>query len=103
MNYHTDSRYSGAQIFYAQGRVEGEALAAAIQSSMRALNPENTRRASAGDYYVLGICEAAALVECGFLSNAAERALLTTPEYQARVAAAVADGIVAYWHQLAYD
>jgi len=36
-----------------------------------------------------------ALVECGFLTSASERRLLTTGVYQDRIALAIADGIVA--------
>jgi len=37
------------------------------------------------------------LVECGFLSNAREEALLLTPEYQQKIAIALRDGIIAYF------
>lgn len=36
------------------------------------------------------------IVECGFLTNPEEAALLETEEYQQRVAQAVADGILEY-------
>lgn len=38
----------------------------------------------------------AALVECGFMSTGAELALLVQPEYQAKLARGIADGILAY-------
>lgn len=100
MNYYSNSRYSGAQTFYRQENPEGIALAKAIQASFQALDPGNQRVASSGDFFVLGICEAATLVECGFLSNPAEKAKLLTAEYQQQVAEAIADGIVAYWHEI---
>ena len=38
----------------------------------------------------------AALVECGFLSNREETELLQQPEYQIRIAAAIAAGYLQY-------
>jgi len=37
------------------------------------------------------------LVECGFLSNAKEEALLKTEDYQHKMAKAIADGVLAYF------
>lgn len=39
----------------------------------------------------------AILIEIGFLSNAAERKLLMTPEYQNKIARAIADACGQYW------
>ncbi|MBD5161686.1 MAG: hypothetical protein HDT14_06690 [Oscillibacter sp.] len=41
----------------------------------------------------------AALVECGFMSTESELALLVQPEYQARLAQGIADGILAWLAQ----
>ena len=41
----------------------------------------------------------AALVECGFMTTAEELALLVQPEYQARLAQGIADGVLAYLAQ----
>lgn len=41
----------------------------------------------------------AALVECGFMSTESELALLTQPDYQARLAQGIADGVLAYLAQ----
>lgn len=41
----------------------------------------------------------AALVECGFMSTEAELALLVQPDYQARLAQGIADGILTYLAQ----
>ena len=39
------------------------------------------------------------IVECGFLSNPEEAELLTTEEYQKKIAAAIRKGILNYWKQ----
>lgn len=41
----------------------------------------------------------AALVECGFMSTPEELALLVQPEYQARLARGIADGVLTYLEQ----
>jgi N-acetylmuramoyl-L-alanine amidase len=38
----------------------------------------------------------AVLIECGFVSNATERARMLTGEFRARLAEGIAQGIVAY-------
>ncbi|MBB6736017.1 N-acetylmuramoyl-L-alanine amidase family protein [Cohnella zeiphila] len=48
-------------------------------------------------YYVLNRVQVpSVIVETGFLNNAGDRKMLTTPRGQTRVAAAIADGIMAY-------
>ncbi|MEG0597323.1 MAG: N-acetylmuramoyl-L-alanine amidase, partial [Oscillospiraceae bacterium] len=67
---------------------------AAVQDALRlALNPENHRQAApiSKDVYLMNhISCRAILVECGFLSNPQEDALLQTAEYQTKLAATIA-------------
>ena len=63
---------------------------------IQALSPARAREALAGDFYILSLGIPSALVECGFLSNPQEEALLRTDAYCQRVAEAVGDGIAAY-------
>ena len=97
-NYFSDSRYSGAQVFYAE--TEGsEQLAKQLQSAMvSALNRESRRQAkrSSGIYLMEKIQCTGILVECGFLSNAAEEALLRDPEYQKKLGAVIAVTVSQY-------
>lgn len=70
-------------------------LAACVQDGIiaetRARNRGVRQNAS---YCVLHRTNAPALViECGFISNDVERALLFNPEYQAKIAKGIADGI----------
>lgn len=48
------------------------------------LSPKKTRTALGGDYYILTLGVPSVLVECGFLSNAKEEALLLTEDYRQR-------------------
>ena len=86
MNKYSNTSQRGAQVFYMQGQEAGRALALSIQSALHEMDPDHSRTASAGDYYILNACEASVLVECGFLSNAQEEQLLLTKEYRQRLA-----------------
>ena len=90
-------RWSGAQTFYLEGREESRRLAEAIQASLvRHLGP-NRRTARPADLRILRAVEVpAALVEVGFLSNPEEERRLQDPEYQWRVAEAIAEGIFVF-------
>ena len=98
MNGFTQSDACGAQVLYQTGSAEGLALAQTIQEELRGgLDATNRRQASAGDYMVLRSASVpAVLVECGFLSNAAEEEKLTTPAYQERVAWLLYTGLMRY-------
>lgn len=92
-NFFTQGQYSGAQVFYADDAYSRE-LAQQLQAQLRAsLDPGNRREAkgAAGTVYLMNhIQTPGILVECGFLSNAAEEARLNTPAYQTRLAMTVA-------------
>lgn len=100
MNQFRDADERGAQVFYCGEAESGRVLSACIQEQLYALDPDHARPASAGDYYILNACDASALVECGFLSNAQEERLLQTEEYQTELAQAVARGVAQYFAAL---
>ena len=52
-----------------------------------------------GDFYMLMLGIPSVLIECGFLSNPQEEALLLTPEYRQRVAEAIAQGVLSWAEQ----
>ena len=89
-NYYPDSRPSGTQVLYAAS-AGSERFAAAADNHLRcSLCPENRRvPAPAGEsiYLMKNINCPAILVECGFLSNAAETEKLTSGPYQIKIAA----------------
>ena len=91
--YAGSSRYHGAQVFYTDPE-RSLPLAQHTQEILRqALDPENTRQASKlqrAVYLMDHIPCPAILVECGFLSNPEEDALLRTSGYQTKLAAALA-------------
>lgn len=97
-NYYPDAQYSGAQVFY--GNAEGsEALAKQLQASFVAgLNPGSRRQAKQGSgiYLLEHIRCPGVLVECGFLSNPQEEALLREPSYQKKLCCVIGTALSQY-------
>lgn len=94
MNEYAGRGESGPQVFYREGCPAGRLLAGAIQEAMiRGLNPAEKREAQGGDYYILTLGMPSVLVECGFLSNKAEEALLMQETYRQQVAEAIVSGV----------
>ena len=95
-------KWRGSQVFYhPEGNPDGELLAKSIQESFRG-NLKNTEReamAIKGVYLLKKVPMPAVLVETGFISNPEERALLTDPAYQKKVADAILEGIINF-HQI---
>lgn len=97
MNEYRSRSESGPQVFYREGSDGGRLLAGCIQEALiTALQPARERAALPGDYFILQLDVPSVLVECGFISNAAEEKLLLTEDYQARVADAIAEGVVEF-------
>ena len=94
-NYFSDSRYSGAQIFYS-GIPGSRELAEKIQGDMiRTVNPGSRRTIKKADgiYLMDHIDCTGILIECGFLSNPQEEAKLRDPDYQKQICCVIATGV----------
>lgn len=97
-NHFPDERYSGAQIFYAK-TPGSEELAKQLQASfLSSLNPGSNRQAkkSRGVYLMEHIRCPGVLIECGFLSNAAEDKKLKDPAYQKKLCCVIAAATCQY-------
>lgn len=97
-NFFTEAKYRGAQVFYAKTDGSRE-LAEVIQTALRTgVDPGNRRQAKAaqGVYLMEHVTGTAVLVECGFLSNAAECAQLQKEGYQQRLSAAVCGALTGW-------
>lgn len=98
MNKYTSASVRGPQVFYQSGAAEGgAALAQCIQDRLNALIPEGwkKREVKSGDFYVLKAGEQpSVIVECGFISNPDEKAMLQDEQYQDRVAEAIFKGVL---------
>lgn len=97
MNQFSDRTVSGAMAYYMRGSSDGQRLAQCVIDSVTDAVGRARRLANPGDYFVLRECAApAVLVECGFLSNPADEALLQDEVYQKTLADAIAAGIAHY-------
>lgn len=97
MNKFPDRSVSGARAYYMTGSEQGSKLAQSVIDAINDATGAPHRLANPGDYFVVRECSCpAVLVECGFLSNAADEQLLQQSDYQDTLADAIATGILAY-------
>lgn len=97
-SYHEES-VSGGQVFYYRDSAKGKALAEILQERFDyVLGDQNRRLPKAnGNYYLLLHVKCPiVIVECGFLSNRKEAALLNSWEYQDKLAYTIHMGIMEY-------
>lgn len=88
----------GAQVFYAETE-DSQAMAAAVQSALNeTVNDRAKEPKAAGNsvYLLKNVKIPAILVECGFLSNSEETALLNTQAHQNRLALTVLASVLEY-------
>ena len=105
-NSYPEEYVHGAQVFYYNGSSGGEQLAGLIQTQLvQDLDPENHRQIKPNDsYYLLKKTKGTiVIVECGFLSNAAEAGKLCDEAYQDRVAWSIHKGILQYINGIQRD
>lgn len=97
-NTFSDSRYSGAQVFYPATEGSGE-LAKMLQKNLiAALNPGSNRSAkrAEGVYLMEHISCPGILIECGFLSNSEEEAKLRSADYQKALCCVIAATVIEF-------
>ncbi|MFI3250694.1 MAG: N-acetylmuramoyl-L-alanine amidase [Eubacteriales bacterium] len=94
-NSYSQEKYYGAQVFYT---AQSEEFGMDMQETLRlGLDPENHRESKlvSDEIYIMNHIECGGLlIECGFLSNRVEAKKLETPEYQLKIALAIASGVV---------
>ena len=98
-NSYRDASVCGPQVFYYTTSVQGEKAATLIQNSMNEMLAIAKPRVQKGNttYYILKKTHIPlVIVECGFLSNPQDAALLSDEEYRQKVAKAVTKGILDY-------
>ena len=99
-NFYSESKYSGAQVFYSPNNPNSEQLAANIQNSIvSSLQPTNTRQIKKSDssiYLLYHSVTPSVMVECGFLSNKEETEKLKNDNYRLQMAEAICKGIINY-------
>lgn len=98
-NSYVTEDIKGAQVFYYGQSEIGKELAETLQECLISLvDPDNHRQAKANEsYYLLKkTTSPTVIVECGFLSNSEEAALLITSDYQDTLVDAIYQGIFTY-------
>ncbi len=97
LNAINDSSITGAMVFYYPHSKKSSELAVVLQDELNTLN-RRPKKPTEGNKFVLRVGKgAAALVECGFLTNSGERYNLTQEWYQLKVAQTIAKGVHAYF------
>ena len=99
-NYFSDSRYSGAQVFYANTEYSDK-LADQMQNAfIKAINPTSNRaiKKANGIYLMQKISCPGVLIECGFLSNLTEEAKLRSEDYQKKICCVIASVVSQFVH-----
>ena len=97
LNYLTDTRYYGAQVFYNK---DNEKLAESVQEYLNKNTNSNreVKKIPTSTYMYDKLKTKGILVECGFLSNSMERSKLVTKEYQMEFARVLSDAISHYYN-----
>ena len=103
MNSFPNEKYKGLQVYYSKNDKNSKIMAQTIQNKARnILQPSNDRKpkeATSAIYLLDRLEKPAVLIECGFLSNPEDRALLSTPEYRQKVSLMIAESLAQYLHE----
>ena len=100
LNSFPSTSVMGSQVFY-QNNERSKKLANSIQNQLNELMNSKKRVIKKGDYYILNKTNTlGVLVECGFLSNALERANLIQEDYQRKIAYKIVRGMIEYLNNL---
>ena len=101
MNAYPVAKYRGLQVYYSPNDDASALLAEKIQSSVcDQLQPTNDReikKANSSIFILDRIKRPAVLIECGFISNPEECALLCSEEYRQKLTLAIFCGICEYF------
>ncbi len=98
MNSFSNTSARGAQVFYAETHPEYEEFAQKVQDALNAKIDNAKKTAKSSDFYVINTTPIPSiLVECGFLSNPEEEALLVSEEYQKDFCYVLFYGILSYF------
>lgn len=100
LNKFEQSQYYGAQVFYGKQNSNSRLLAECIQKSfvenIDSSNKRTAKQCHDSVYLMKNISSPAVIVECGFLSNPNEEALLCSNNYQTQIAIAITKGYIDY-------
>jgi N-acetylmuramoyl-L-alanine amidase len=98
-NSYPNESISGPQVFYYSKSLEGKKLAQTLQDEINTkmmLHKPRSQKENNNYYLLVKTKCPTVIVECGFLSNKAELALLVSESYQKKMAEAIVSGIIRY-------
>ncbi|MBQ7132626.1 MAG: N-acetylmuramoyl-L-alanine amidase [Oscillospiraceae bacterium] len=102
-NQYVTTDAKGAQMFYSATNPQSEFLAQTMQNSfVKYIQPDNTReiKLCGEELFLCHFCEnPTVMIECGFLSNPEEAALLNDENYRRQVAFTIYAGLCEYLAQ----
>lgn len=100
LNYYSNPKYYGPQIFYTINYKENETIAKFIQEELnKNLNTNREIKVNSNSNYMYPKLNVkGVLIECGFLSNTHERNNLQKEEYQSKIAAIINQAIINYYN-----
>lgn len=97
-NIFSNAKYHGPQVFYYPKITDNEKIASVIQDELNKFTNSNRKiKIITGTYMYNKLNIKGALIECGFLSNYAERMNLTNEEYQNNIARSISKAINSYF------
>ena len=100
MNKFSDSGRSGPQVFFQSGDEKSKQFAQSVQQTLNQFT-DNAHQALRGDFYICQCADVPSIiVECGFLSNPTEEALLCDSKYRAKLCDAILKGIFLYLYSV---
>lgn len=97
MNKFEQSKYRGAQVFYADNensRILGEKIQKSLKEGLADGNNRVAKTIPNTVFILKGVQSRAVVVECGFLSNPEEEKLLATEEYQKKLAQCICNALL---------
>ena len=104
-NFYPTKNTRGGQVFYDKKNAGGGRLALLLQKEINILYVKEgarARNAASAEFYMLQCSDCpSVLVECGFLSNRQDEALLTSEAWQKTFADTLAAGVMGYFSDFA--
>lgn len=97
-NTYADSRYRGAQVFYGKDDQSKEIAQILQRNIINVLNPSSHRKSkqAKGVFLMENITAPGVLIECAFLTNPEEEALIRDASYQMKLCAVISGTISSY-------
>lgn len=99
INSFNDSSVRGAQVFYDETDENSKNLAQDMQNVLANNLKDSNKSVKTGDFFLLKCRDVPSiLIECGYLSNPEEEALLITSAYQEKIAYTIFCGVLKFFN-----